>query len=69
MITTKIVNIRYALVSHPYWWCDFRVYPDGGVQVWKVSDYNVDGWWSEYDEYEPNYDEIKQAGLEALKND
>lgn len=68
MIKTEVVNIRYALVNHPKLWSSFRVNPDGSVLEWKVSDENVDGWWSWYDECDHYYDEIKQAGLEVLEN-
>jgi hypothetical protein len=69
MIKSKVVNIRYATVQHPKFWDDFRVSPDGRVLKWKVSDDNIDGWWSSYDECDPYYEEIKQSGLEALEND
>ncbi len=69
IINTKVVNIRYAIVNHTKLWADFRVYPDGRVLKWKVSDDNIDGWWSSCDECDPYYEEIKQSGLEALEND
>lgn len=69
MINTTVVNVRYAIVNHPKMWSDFKVYPNGIVEEWKVSDDNVDGWWSYYDEYEHYYNEIKQAGLKALEED
>ena len=69
MITSKVVNIRYAIVYHPKLWTDFRVNPDGRVLEWKDSDDNIDGWWSWCDECDPYYEEIKQSGLEALEND
>jgi hypothetical protein len=31
--------------------------------------YNIDGWWSRYTDCEDYYEEVKQAGLEALEND
>jgi len=69
MIAAKVVTIRYATVQHPKFWDDFRVYPNGDVYIWKVSDYNIDGWWSRYTDCEDYYEEVKQAGLEALEND
>lgn len=69
MITAKVTSIRFATVHHPKSWYDFRVYPNGDVYMWKVSDDNVEGWWSCYTDCEDYFEEIQQAGLEALEND
>lgn len=59
-------EVVYAYVVYNGW--DHRVYPDGTVMIWDVSE--GDGWSGDYvhmREHEDGYDKIKAAGLEVLK--
>ena len=49
---------------------DIRVWPEGRVEIWKVMDENIGGYWDTYPDYEDCYEEILAAGMDVfLPND
>ena len=60
----------YAEVYSRSMGADFRVWPQGRVEIWKVSDENIEGYWDTYPDYEDCYEEILAAGMDVfLPND
>ena len=64
MQAKKYVSM-YALVDHDF--DQYKVYPNGYVEKWSVSDLNVDGTWIRQDESDATFLEVQAAGLGVLK--
>ncbi len=64
-IKTKVHHITYSEVLYNCWY--YRVYPDGSVCEWKCCDFSDDGYWHDMSPVDDGYDEVKKAGLDALK--
>lgn len=63
MKAEKVVHV-YALVQDDSGQ-EFRVHQSGNVYIWVNGD--LHGFWQPYDEYESDYEKIKQTGQEVLK--
>ena len=63
-VFAKKVVITFAEVT--FNGCDYKVWENGAVEKWVVSDDNVDGFWSCMSDCDYGYDEIKEAGLQVL---
>ena len=71
MITAEVTTIRYATIGPPQLGSEFRVYPNGDVHKWENANprKGYEGHWRMYGQSEHRFDEIQQAGLEALENE
>lgn len=63
------VTVVYAIVNDPPTWREFKVWPNGQVEIWKTDECNVGGFWDYYYDYEDDYEEVKQRGLAVLKDE